>query len=107
MTVLRWLPRTHPNIYKVPVGGMAVIGAVLAEGSQPSPVFECDALDRYGLEELGQGLILGEIGLKGKRFVIGRFRQGPQDGMGVLQDRQRRSLVLDEGSTVQRSGCVR
>lgn len=85
---------------------MAVIGAILAEGSQPSPVFEGDTLDRYWLEELGQSLILGEIGLEGKRFVIGRFHQSPQDGVDVLQDRQRRSLVLDEGSTVRRSGCV-
>lgn len=59
--------QTYPNIYKVPVGRMAVIGAILAEGGQPSPVLEGDALDCYGLEELGQDLVLGEIGLRGGR----------------------------------------
>ena len=43
---------------------MTIIGAVLAHRGHPSPVLEGETLDRYGLEELRQGLILREIGLE-------------------------------------------
>ena len=47
----------------MPVGGVTIVGAVLAHRSYPGPVLKGEALDRYGLEELGQCLILGEVGL--------------------------------------------
>ena len=50
----------------MPVGGVTIVGTVLAHRGYPGPVLEGETLDRYGLEELGQGLILGEVGLEEK-----------------------------------------
>ena len=47
----------------MPVGSVTIVCAVLAHRGYPGSVLKCETLDRYGLEELGQCLILGEIGL--------------------------------------------
>ena len=54
----------HSNVHEVPIGRVTIVSAVLAQRRQPSPVLEDPASYRYGLEELGQGLILGEMGLE-------------------------------------------
>lgn len=51
-------------MHEMPVGCVTIVGAVLAHRRHPSPILEGETLDRYGLEELGQGFILGEIGLE-------------------------------------------
>ena len=54
----------HSDMNEMPVGRMTVIRAVLAHRSHVGPVLEGETPDGYGLEELGEGLILGEIGLE-------------------------------------------
>jgi len=63
-TQMRWQPGTYSDVHEVPVGGMTIIGAVLAHRGYPGSVLEGETLDRYGLKELGQCLILGEVGLE-------------------------------------------
>jgi hypothetical protein len=55
---------THPDVHEMPIGGVTIVSAVLAHRGYPGPVLEGETLNRYRLEELGQGLILGEIGLE-------------------------------------------
>ena len=54
----------HSDMNEMPVGRMTVIRAVLAHRSHVGPVLEGETPDGYGLEELGEGLILWEIGLE-------------------------------------------
>ena len=55
---------THSDMNEMPVGRMTVIRAVLAHRRHEDPVLEGETPDVYGLEELGEGLILREIGLE-------------------------------------------
>ena len=54
----------------MPVGSMTIVSAVLTHRGYPSPVLEGETFDRYGVEELGQGLILGEIGLEKEEISL-------------------------------------
>ena len=54
----------HSDMNEMPVGRMTVIRAVLAHRRHEDPVLEGETPDVYGLEELGESLILGEIGLE-------------------------------------------
>jgi hypothetical protein len=56
-------PDTYSNVNEMPVCRMTVIGAVLAHRRHKGPVLEGEAPNGYGLEELGELLILGEVGL--------------------------------------------
>jgi len=57
----------YSDVYEMPVGRVAIIGTVLTHGGHEGPVLEGKSLDGNGSEELGEGLILGKIGLeKGK-----------------------------------------
>ena len=48
----------------MPVSRMTVIRAVLAHRSHENPILEGETPDGYGLEQLWECLILGEIGLE-------------------------------------------
>ena len=52
---------------EMPVGRMTVIRAVLTHRSHEGPVLEGETPYGYGLEELGEGFILGKIGLEKER----------------------------------------
>ena len=58
---------------EMPISRMTIIGAVLAQRSHEGPVLEGETSDGYGLKELWDGLILGEIGLE-RKPVIGHSR---------------------------------
>jgi len=51
----------------MPIGRVAIVRTVLTHRGDEGPVLEGKTLDGNRLEELGEGLILGKIGLgKGK-----------------------------------------
>ena len=54
----------HSDVYEMPVCRVAIVGTVLAHRGHPGSIFEGETSDRYGLKELGQGPILGEIRLE-------------------------------------------
>jgi len=54
---------------EMPVGRVTVIRAVLTHGSHEDPVLEGETTDAYGLEELWECLILGEIGLEREKVL--------------------------------------
>ena len=54
---------------EMPVGRVTVIRAVLTHGSHEDPVLEGETTDTYGLEELWECLILGEIGLEREKVL--------------------------------------
>lgn len=59
----------YSDMNEMPVGRVTVIRAVLTHGSHEDPVLEGETTDTYGLEELWECLILGEIGLEREKVL--------------------------------------
>ena len=55
---------TYSDMNEMPVGRVSIVRAVLTHRSHEDSVLEGETPDGYGLEELREGLILGEIGLE-------------------------------------------
>ena len=55
---------SYPDVHEMPIRCVSIISAVLAHRGHEGSVLEGETLDRYRLEELGQRLILGEVGLE-------------------------------------------